>query len=435
MTLTSDDEQLLLQLLCLDTSTPMETMRPGQLVAAQHTYAQAAARLGFTMVHHSPAPTSSLEDVLVRGPGQSAAEATDFDFLDAQPNLVLSLGQGSGENVIVLNFHMDTVSGHVPVRRELGDIYGRGAVDDKGPGVAFLAAVRSALVRKPDLGDHIRVLLHVVGGEEGGAMGVYGTKSLAELGYLGRLNIVAEPTGNAFLDRSSASMTLCLRASGQGSIDDAPEAGENATVLLGYMAVWLSRHVIPAIHEAGGTVCVAGLHTGNAHNRVYGSGTLKINIAYGDTSTAQKAESLISREVSAALKAFTEEFAQHPVLAATAKAAERMITVEWVKRGLPTLNNRDPVMEGLMAASGFARHGEEDPTALRPFTCDAIWLQDVGRYTVVCGPGNLVANGAHTESEYIGISDLADYASRLAELLVRFADRAVKSAQSPRSHQ
>ena len=68
--------------------------------------------------------------------------------VDAAGNAVGSLGVG--ERTVLLLGHIDTVPGHVPVRR-VGDIlYGRGAVDAKGPFAAFLcAAARTGAL--PDL--------------------------------------------------------------------------------------------------------------------------------------------------------------------------------------------------------------------------------------------------------------------------------------------
>src|SRR5579885_1655995 len=45
------------------------------------------------------------------------------------------------EPPIVLLGHLDTVPGNIPVRREDGRLYGRGAVDAKGSLAAFIAAV------------------------------------------------------------------------------------------------------------------------------------------------------------------------------------------------------------------------------------------------------------------------------------------------------
>jgi LysW-gamma-L-lysine carboxypeptidase len=60
-------------------------------------------------------------------------------------NVVGTLGDAEAERAIVLLGHMDTVPGLVPVRREEGRLYGRGAVDAKGPLAVFvLAAARVA---------------------------------------------------------------------------------------------------------------------------------------------------------------------------------------------------------------------------------------------------------------------------------------------------
>ncbi len=49
----------------------------------------------------------------------------------------------------VLLGHMDTVAGEIPVRREGGLLYGRGAVDAKGPLAAFLAATARVAYLEP----------------------------------------------------------------------------------------------------------------------------------------------------------------------------------------------------------------------------------------------------------------------------------------------
>ncbi|NLS75745.1 MAG: [LysW]-lysine hydrolase [Chloroflexi bacterium] len=57
---------------------------------------------------------------------------------DSVGNVIGSLGNGDSE--IVLLGHMDTVGGFLPVRQLEGQLYGRGAVDAKGPLAAFIAA-------------------------------------------------------------------------------------------------------------------------------------------------------------------------------------------------------------------------------------------------------------------------------------------------------
>jgi predicted acetylornithine/succinylornithine family transaminase/N-acetyl-ornithine/N-acetyl-lysine deacetylase len=60
--------------------------------------------------------------------------------IDEAGNFVAGAGLESGAQPIVLLGHMDTVRGVVPVCIEEGRLYGRGAVDAKGPLAAFLCA-------------------------------------------------------------------------------------------------------------------------------------------------------------------------------------------------------------------------------------------------------------------------------------------------------
>ena len=54
--------------------------------------------------------------------------------------------RGSGENEILLLGHIDTFPGHLPVRRQGNQLYGRGAVDAKGPLCAFACAASQVSV-------------------------------------------------------------------------------------------------------------------------------------------------------------------------------------------------------------------------------------------------------------------------------------------------
>jgi LysW-gamma-L-lysine carboxypeptidase len=96
-----------------------------------------------------------LLEELVRVPSPSGEEravvellvarmaALGFDAeIDAAGNAVGRIGT-RGPRVCLLG-HVDTVPGHVPVRREHGRLYGRGSVDAKGPLVAFVAAAARA---------------------------------------------------------------------------------------------------------------------------------------------------------------------------------------------------------------------------------------------------------------------------------------------------
>jgi LysW-gamma-L-lysine carboxypeptidase len=91
-----------------------------------------------------PSP-SGQEDAIA---GYLVRQMTTLGFQahrDEVGNVVGVTGQPESEREIVLLGHMDTVPGLIPLREEGGRLYGRGAVDAKGPLAAFvLAAARVA---------------------------------------------------------------------------------------------------------------------------------------------------------------------------------------------------------------------------------------------------------------------------------------------------
>ncbi|GAA3947233.1 hypothetical protein GCM10023085_31820 [Actinomadura viridis] len=415
--LTPADRELLLGLLRVPTVGLLEEPEgtPG-LWEAQSAYADAAAELGFTTVLHGPPKPEVLDRPGVPEPVRRAAAELP-GFLDRQPSLVLRLGPPlPRERTVMFNVHLDTVAGWEPPRFEDGRFHGRGAIDAKGPAVGLLTGIRAALAAEPALGDEVGVLIQAVAGEEGGAMGTFGTRPLVEDGHVGRLNVFCEPTGLRWLPRSTASMTACVRVDGRDAIDDEPDAGHNATVLLGFLAQHLAAELPAAASD--GRVCVAGLHTGDLHNRVYGSGRLLLNISYGSPEGGRRMERALDEALASGLAAFARTFAPHRDQARTAADAEAITTLEWLKRGLPALAGSDPWAEELLERrAGLVPWPAGEPA----FTCDAIWMQDVpGAFTVVYGPGDLGANNAHAAGEHADAADLEHFAAGVARLLTSF---------------
>ncbi|MCX4747949.1 M20/M25/M40 family metallo-hydrolase [Kitasatospora sp. NBC_01287] len=426
--LTAADHRLLLDLLALPTAGPLEEPAgTPRLWAAQRRYAEAAAESGFTVLHHA-APQrawAELPDV----PLPVRAAAADPAFLAEQPSLVLQSGPASArERTVMFNVHLDTVAGQQPVHRTGGTYYGRGAVDAKGPAVALLAGIRAARAERPGLADRTRVLVQAVAGEEGGALGTIGTRPLVAAGHYGRLNVFCEPTGNRALTRSTAAMTARIEVAGQDAVDDRPAAGHNATVLLGFLA----QHLAGSINPGPGRLCVAGLHTGHLHNRVYGQGELLLNLAYPDPATAERLERAVVEGLAAGLAAFAERFAANPLLARTAVDAAAITRLRWLKRGLPALTDpaaEQPWLPRLLAAARIPRWPAEEPG----FTCDAIWLADrPDTATVVLGPGSLEDNNAHADGEFVHVHELAAFARSVADLLLAFDAERPASPPSPR---
>lgn len=93
----------------------------------------------------------------------------DQSFVDDADNAVGILG--SGPKQLIFLGHIDTVAGDVPVRIEDGKLYGRGAVDAKGPLCAFItAAAMQAQERRgaglPAVPDGWRMVVIGATGEE-----------------------------------------------------------------------------------------------------------------------------------------------------------------------------------------------------------------------------------------------------------------------------
>ncbi len=68
-------------------------------------------------------------------------------YRDEAGNAIGELGDPRAERTLLLLGHMDTVPGFIPVRQILGRLYGRGAVDAKGPLAAFVLAARRVAPR------------------------------------------------------------------------------------------------------------------------------------------------------------------------------------------------------------------------------------------------------------------------------------------------
>ncbi|MEV6824969.1 M20/M25/M40 family metallo-hydrolase [Amycolatopsis sp. NPDC051102] len=411
--LSAADHDLLLELLRIPTVNPLEAAEEDtDLPAAQRIFAAAAADAGFTTVHHAAPEPAVLDRDDV--PSIVRDRAREPGFLAAQPSVVLRRGP-AGAPAVMFNVHLDTVAGAEPAGFDGVRFTGRGAIDAKGPAVALLAGVRAA---RGVLGDRVAVLVQAVAGEEGGAMGVYGTRPLVEAGHVGRLNVFCEPTGLRYLTRSTAAMTACVTVDGTGSIDDDPGAGHNATVLLGFLA----QHFATALDgaEPGGRVCVAGLHTGTAHNRVYGTGRLLLNLSYPSLAAGRRLEAHVTHALNAGLAEFRDRFRATRELHRTAGHAERIVSLRWHKRGLPALDCRDRWAAELLDAADVAAW----PATRPAFTCDAIWMHDVpGAATVVLGPGDLAGNNAHAAGEFAELTQLDAFAGTVTRVLTEFAAR------------
>jgi LysW-gamma-L-lysine carboxypeptidase len=106
---------------------------------------------------------------------------------DAIGNVIGEIGDG--EPTILLCGHMDTVTGHIPLRVEKGKIYARGAVDAKGPLAAMVMAAE-AVAKEPSF--EAKIVVASVVEEEATSRGV---KHLIKDGISADYAIFGEPSG------------------------------------------------------------------------------------------------------------------------------------------------------------------------------------------------------------------------------------------------
>ena len=186
---------------------------------------------------------------LVAIPSRSGEEAAAVDYLclamrelgfvtsiDGAGNAVGTIGTGARE--ILLLGHIDTVPGDIPVRIEDGILYGRGAVDAKGPLAAFVAS--GARARLPE-----GVRLTVIGavGEE--TFGSPGASWLCEHYPAPDAVIIGEPSGWDGLVlgyKGSVGLTATVTTGLTHSAGPEATAPELAIAFWNRLTSWLAEH-------------------------------------------------------------------------------------------------------------------------------------------------------------------------------------------------
>ncbi len=111
--------------------------------------------------------------------------------IDEAGNFIAGAGLESAEQPVILLGHMDTVRGVVPIRIEDGRLYGRGAVDAKGPLAAFVCAA-ARLVSAGSL----RCPILVVGAVEEEAATSRGARAVVGR-YQPLACVIGEPSGSS----------------------------------------------------------------------------------------------------------------------------------------------------------------------------------------------------------------------------------------------
>ena len=202
-----------------------------------------------------------------------------YRLMGASPkqNLVATIGRGNP--VIMLNSHVDVVDAEpkmfLPQIRE-GKIYGRGAVDAKGPLSAMIRAFLH-FANEPVNGS---IILCCVCDEENA--GKYGSNILAQHHIVGDFQIIGEPTSLNVVIAQKGFLRLRLRVKGKEAHAAFPKLGDNAIEQMSAIVHRLTHVSFGFPHPllSAQSISFGTIHGGNKINIVAGWCELGVDIRY-----------------------------------------------------------------------------------------------------------------------------------------------------------
>ncbi|MCS7068634.1 MAG: M20 family metallopeptidase [Meiothermus sp.] len=306
---------------------------------------------------------------------------------------------GSGDPVIMLHAHLDTVPvgeseaaawSSDPFRavERNGRLYGKGSVDDKGPLAAMMIAFK-----KLAQSEHIGTLLLVAAAEEevGGRLG---TRWLADAGHLPQCDfiIVGEQTFNRVATAHKGVMRATIRTTGHSVHATNPDRGVNAINAMARVILALETYhqeLSLRVHPLVGVpTCNIGVISGGATaNAVADQCMIRLDrrMIPGES----------PEDVQHELQAVVESVGIAP---ATAEVGEFLYS-SWFESKLQT-----PLGKAFLECSSSLTQTPAEPIGYLPGS-DAKHLMGLVRGDmVIFGPGSYEV--AHTYDEYVDIGEL-----------------------------
>jgi LysW-gamma-L-lysine carboxypeptidase len=189
---------------------------------------------------------SAQEGPLARFLAAEMARLGFHSYVDGAGNVVGEAGEGP---TIMLLGHIDTVAGIVPVRVEDGRLYGRGAVDAKGPFAAFVAAAARLLARGSEGGTPLRARLILVGAVEEETASSKGAHYVVDR-YAPAACVISEPSG---WERLTLGYKGRLLVEGRWEQPMAHSAGKDVAVAERAVSFWNAVKAYCASHNDGKT--------------------------------------------------------------------------------------------------------------------------------------------------------------------------------------
>lgn len=330
-------------------------------------------------------------------------------------------GRGGGP-ALVLNGHVDVVPPgdpdlwtHPPFAGEVRDgrLYGRGALDMKGPLAAGLFAVKAVL----DAGLTLEGSVHVqsvIGEEDGGI----GTLATLLRGHGGDGAIVLEPTEGVAAPVQAGCLNFRVRIRGKGAHGAVRDEGVSAFEKL--FDVYAALRALETRRNA------ADLR-GDMFRRYAIPFPISIGtMRGGDWASSVPEHAVMEGRLGVRPEEDPDdarrglEAAVHDVACADDFLRDHPPTVEWWGgRFLSASTDPDDPLVVALRSAGRSVQGATIPVEGVPFGADAGLLRQVGGIpTVLYGAGDI--RRAHRPDEWVGVDELAGMARTLAVTALRY---------------
>jgi len=354
------------------------------------------------------------EEAVARFVGERLKELgaqVDYQWVQpGRPNVIGVLDFGPGPRVM-LNAHTDTVP-VTPGDRDLlepvikdGNLYGRGACDDKGGLLAMLIACTAAVRMNRD-GSGLAgtlILAGVMGEEASGE----GTRHLVEHGPLADFAVVGEPTELKPVLGHKGSWRKRLIIHGRAAHSSDPRLGANA--IYGAAMVALEVEQLNAALQDTATP-------------LFGSPAVSANVVHGGKQViiiADTCELEIDRRL---LPGETDDDAQVEMDGILRRMLDRYpeLTAEWIDLGMgkkPSVIESDSVLAMSLKESIQSVTGDDVSDTGFSGGTDMTFLMEAGVPTIIFGPGSLTQ--AHSFNEHVPLHEIEKAARVYLELFDR----------------
>ncbi|WZL72438.1 M20 family metallopeptidase [Clostridiaceae bacterium 35-E11] len=337
--------------------------------------------------------------------------------VDKERSNVLAFLRGDGTGkTLMLNGHTDTVPPYnmtiEPFGAEIKDgaIWGRGAVDMKGPIasmlITMLALKRAGVKLKGDV-----IFTGVIGEEERSE----GTEHLVKSGLKADGAVVGEPSHYEYAIGHRGLEWLEIRIKGKAAHGGVPHLGVNAIEKAAALIERIKKELYPKLRERhneymGPSVMNFGVIQGGSQpSTVADACSIRIDRRYipGETVASVLKE---YQDIIDAIKAEDPEFDAEII-----RMPNNMLTLDH----LYLMTSPDaPIVLAVKDAIQEVIEKEPEITRKRGWT-DAALLSNYGKIpTVVFGPGRI--SFSHTKDERVEISELIDAVEIYAKIIEKF---------------